>query len=705
MKRFLTVALVALLLVTNGMAQHVISGCVTDGRQPLIGANVFVVGTIDGAVTDMDGRFRFQTTCEGEVTVRVSYVGYDDFTHTGDVDGMDALNVTLRERAATIDEVVVTASSFSFGKSDNFKTMDALDVVLSGNSCGDVVAALQSLPGTQRVGEDGRLYVRGGDSGECQTFINGMHVLMPYGTNVGNTVVRGRFSPFLFKGINFSLGGYQGEYGQALSSVLPMETTDAATSDKLGVSLSPLEWNAGGTKAWRRSALSFNADYLDMGLYNKVFPDRYDWAEPYRKLSGETQYKHDFHTSAHLKSYLGYDYTTLAQHLDDRRLGLKEHNGYFNTTFRTETSRHWTLFAGLANSMVLNLVDEALTTGDRYRNFRNEIHLKGFARKSFSKALRTTFGMENYLRNTRFKYSSNASDNSFYHLDYQLMALFTDVHCRLTGKWFLNTSMRGEYTGYDKRLTVMPRATLSFVPSKHLQVSLMAGRYSQVATDDHVAWSGHRLGQSMADHVIVSVQYNAKGTLVRVEPYFKRYWRLPLLEDGTYVNEGFGKSRGVDFYAETTALLPGLAATFSYSYNDSKRRSLSDPVEDVPSYATRHNLCVTAKYFISQWKIYVGMSDTYASGRPYHNPHLGGWMNGRTAPYNSLDMNLTFLLSPKVILYTSLNNVLGRKNVFGYQYAADGVGRMPVVASRDSLFYIGIFISLKNNKAYDISNF
>ena len=705
MKRFLTVALMALFLAVNGMAQHVISGCVTDGRQPLVGANVFVMGTIDGAVTDIDGRFRFQTNREGDVTVRVSYVGYDDFTFTGDVDGMEALDVVLHERAETIDEVVVTASSFSFGKSDNFKTMDARDVVLSGNSCGDVVAALQTLPGTQRVGENGRLYVRGGDSEECQTFINGMHVLMSYGTNVGNTVVRGRFSPFLFKGINFSLGGYQGEYGQALSSVLPMETTDVATSDKFGISLSPLEWNAGGTKAWRWSALSFNADYLDMGLYNKVFPDRYDWAEPYRKLSGEMQYKHDFHTSAHLKSYLGYDYTTLAQHLDGRRLGLKEHNGYFNTTFRTETSRHWTLFAGLAYSTVLNLVDDALTIGDCYRNFRNEIHLKGFARKSLSKALRTTFGVEDYLRNTRFEYSSKASDKSSYRIDYQDMAIFTDVYVRLTGKCFLNTSLRGEYTSYDKRVTVMPRATLSFVPSKRLQASLMAGRYSQVAADDHVVWSGCRLGQSMADHVIASVQFKGKGMLVRVEPYFKRYRRLPLLKDGIYVNEGFGKSRGADFYAETTALLPNLVTTFSYSYNDSKRRSLSDPMEDVPSYSTRHNLCITTKYFVRQWKVYVGLSDTYASGRPYHNPQVGGWMNERTAPYNSLDMNLTFLLSSKVILYTSLNNVLGRKNVFGYQFAADGVGRSPVVASRDSFFYIGIFISLKNNKAYDISNF
>ena len=117
-----------------------------------------------------------------------------------------------------------------------------------------------------------------------------MHVLVPYSTNVENNAVRGRFSPFLFKGINFSLGGYGGEYGQALSSVLPMETTDVATGDKLGVSASLVDWNLGGTKAFAKSSLSFNADLTSMGLYNALFPDRYDWTHPYRKLSGEAQY-------------------------------------------------------------------------------------------------------------------------------------------------------------------------------------------------------------------------------------------------------------------------------------------------------------------------------------------------------------------------------------------------------------------------------
>ena len=47
-----------------------------------------------------------------------------------------------------------------------------------------------------------------------------------------------------------------------------------------------------------------------------------------------------------------------------------------------------------------------------------------------------------------------------------------------------------------------------------------------------------------------------------------------------------------------------------------------------------------------------------------------------------------------------MNNVLGRNNTFRY----DAVGRC-ITSSNARFFYIGIFVSLKNNKAYDISNF
>ncbi len=664
-------------------AQTQISGVVSDGKDPLPEANVFISGTIEGCLTDTLGRFSFSTTKTGEVTLKITFIGYEDHTLTADVCQLSNLSIQMKERATTINEVVVTASTFNFGKSDNFKTMDALDVVMAGNSCGDIVAALQSLPGTQKVGEDGKLYVRGGESGECQTFINGMHVLIPYSTNTEGSAVRGRFSPFLFKGINFSLGGYSGEYGQALSSVLPMETTDMATDDKYGVSASLVDWNVGGTKAFMNSSLSFNAALTSMGVYDKLFTERFDFTRPYRKLSGEAQYKREFATTSVLKTYVGYDFTSVGQQIDGRRLSLKEHNVYANATYKTTLGRGYTWFAGMANSSVFNDIDDAKAVGDHYHNFRNEVHLKTNIRKVFSDALKMSVGVEDYLRNSTMKY-----DIYQYHLDYNIFAAYANAQWRIVPRLFLDFSSRVE--SMKKYWLLMPRTTLSYIPNKQLQFSLVAGRYSQTVDDDQLAQSRNAWWQSTADHVVLSMQYHTKSTLLRIEPYLKEYHRLPLLENGAYQPDGHGSSRGVDFFLENHSLIKNLTTTFSYSFNESERFYLDYTSPKAPDYASRHNFRVSAKYGIG--KAIIGVSDSYASGR--HFPV------GDTPYYNSVDMNLTYLVSPKVIVYTSLNNILGRTNVFRFDTKGN-----PVVGSRDRFFYIGIFVSLKNNKAYDISNF
>ena len=665
------------------MSQTVVSGVVNDGREPMAGANVFIIGTIDGCLTDSLGRFEFTTNQTGELSIKATFIGFDDavLTTTETKD----LVIRMHERATTINEVVVTASTYSFGKSDNFKTMDALDVVMSGNSCGDIVAALQTLPGTQKVGENGKLYVRGGESDECQTFINGMHVLVPYSTNAENNTVRGRFSPFLFKGINFSLGGYGGEYGQALSSVLPMETTDAATSDKLGVSASPVDWNIGGTKAFSTSSLSFNADYTSMGLYDALFPDRLDWTRPYRKLSGEAQYKAELSSASVLKSYIGYDFTSLGQHIDDRRLSLKEHNIYANATLKSNVGRGYSRFTCIANSTVINDIDDAQMAGAHYHNLRNEIHMKAEMRKVYSSVLKMSAGVEDYLRHSTKRYKS-----SHYNLDYNLLAAHTDAQLRIVPKLFLNLSARVENVSYDGGWLLMPRATLSYVPDKHFQLSAMLGRYSQTADDDYIVMSGKNLAQSTANHAILSMQYEIKKTLLRIEPYYKKYHHLPLITNGIYTDNGYGMSKGMDVFIENHSLVKNLTSTLSYSFNDSERLYLDYATLRTPDYASRHNVRLTLKYSIG--KTIIGLTESYASGRKYPV--------GTTPHYNSIDANLTWLVSPKVIVYTSLNNVLGRTNVF--RYNPDGTA---VKANRDRFFYIGIFVSLKNNKAYDISNF
>ena len=85
---------------------HKVTGKVVDASgEPLIGASVMVEGTTEGTVTDIDGNFMLNTKPTAKLVF--SYVGYTSQTIA--VNGKQTFNVTLKEEANAMNEVVVTA--------------------------------------------------------------------------------------------------------------------------------------------------------------------------------------------------------------------------------------------------------------------------------------------------------------------------------------------------------------------------------------------------------------------------------------------------------------------------------------------------------------------------------------------------------------------------------------------------------------------
>ncbi|MFA6813276.1 MAG: TonB-dependent receptor [Bacteroidaceae bacterium] len=80
----------------------VIGTIVDQNGQPIIGASVLEVGTTNGTITDIDGKFKM-TAASGK-SLKISYIGY--VSQTVVVTGK-ALKVILREDTKTLDEVVV----------------------------------------------------------------------------------------------------------------------------------------------------------------------------------------------------------------------------------------------------------------------------------------------------------------------------------------------------------------------------------------------------------------------------------------------------------------------------------------------------------------------------------------------------------------------------------------------------------------------
>lgn len=108
---------IALVRKTNVQQQtgRQIRGTVLDGTgEPIIGANVIVVGTTIGMITDIDGKFTLNAPENS--TLRISYIGYlpQEVRVTADRVQYD---ITMREDAETLDEIVVIGYG-SIKKSD-----------------------------------------------------------------------------------------------------------------------------------------------------------------------------------------------------------------------------------------------------------------------------------------------------------------------------------------------------------------------------------------------------------------------------------------------------------------------------------------------------------------------------------------------------------------------------------------------------------
>ena len=148
---------------------HKVTGRVVDpAGEPLIGATIMVEGTKEGAVTDIDGNFTINTTSKAKLVI--SYVGYT--TQTILVGDKTTIDVTLKEVANTMNEVVVTALGIkraekalsynvqSVGSNELTRNKDANFV----NSLNGKVAGVSISKSASGVGGATRVIMRGAKS-------------------------------------------------------------------------------------------------------------------------------------------------------------------------------------------------------------------------------------------------------------------------------------------------------------------------------------------------------------------------------------------------------------------------------------------------------------------------------------------------------------------------------------------------------------
>ena len=701
--------LIGALMPFVAFSQTVISGLVTENNgTPILGANVYLEGTYDGTSTNENGNFSFETLETGAQTLIVSFLSFESFTMMAQVSEMQTLTIKLREDVNSLETVVINAGSFEASDNSKVSVLKPLDVVTTASALGDFVGALQTLPGTTTVAEDGRLFVRGGDADETQIFIDGIRVFTPYTPTTNNTPTRGRYSPFLFDGITFSTGGYSAEYGQALSSVLLLNTIDEPVQEKTEIALMTVGLGLGNTQKWEKSSLSINASYINLAPYIALLPDRNDWEKPYETASGETVFRRKFDNGL-LKVYAAFDtsnFELTQEHIDFSEgvhYKLKNYNFYSNASYSGTLSNNWKVFGGgsytYANTDVGFVEDEI-------KDIENSAHLKLKFRKHFSNRFKMSFGAEQFLTDFGEEFTGEHV-NARYGYHNNITGVFTETDIIFSRKFAIKLGLRGEYSDLFEEFTISPRVSFAFKTTKNSQLSVAYGDFYQQPNSDVLKFTKDVQAQK-TQHYILNYQYTANSRIFRAEVYHKEYDNLvkyntenPIFSS-EFTSGGDGFAQGLDIFWRDNKSIDDIDYWVSYSYLDTEREYENYPNSATPNFANTHNLSVVAKYWIDDWKSQIGFSYQFGSGRTYTNPNLEGFLQEKTKSYNSISLNWAYLISQQKILYASINNVFAFSNVNGYQYSrtpdANGhFDRRALLPAADQFFFVGFFWTISDD--------
>lgn len=706
------VAVLLLLLAGNAArAQSVLSGTVTDLQgKPLSGASVYLDNTIDGGTTDSTGAFRFSTTEKGAQTLVVSGVGYQNSGMPVNVDApVSGISIRLKASATSLDEVTITAGAFE-ASSDKDKTVfKPLDIVTTAGANADIVKAIQTLPGTQQQGSQTGLFVRGGDASEAAVVVDELVVQNAFFSSAPGVAARSRFSPFQFKGISFSSGGYSARYGQALSSVLELNTLDLPDKSTINTGFNMAGVYFSASKLWKNSGGEATAYYNNLQPFYGIAKTNFDFYDVPKGGGGSAKYAWKPNKDGLIKvmgnfqafkSGIGVDNPdSPGQRLD---MGLNNVNTYGSVSYRQMFGSKWSLYtAGLYSYNKGNNTWDGMPTPQEDQRGQLRLEVKRFFASKFNLLVGTELQHFRYERSFGSWWGNQFTEN---HLAGYAEAEWSPV------RWLaLRPGVRVEHSTLLEQTNVSPRVSMAVRTGRYSQVSLAGGLFYQNPDVNYLLY-GYRPDFQEAIHYIANWQYSKDNRVLRLEAYYKDYRHL-VREYGTteynpnnyrYAfgdvnNSGKGYAKGLEVFWRDKKTVKNLDYWLSYSYIDTKRLYKNFTAEATPDFISDHNLNLITKYWIDKWQTSVNMSYNYASGRPYYNPSNPEFLGDRTSDFHNLSLTVNYLTHVKkwfTVIYAGIDNVTDRHNIFGYRYSSDGQTRFPVRPALYRSFFIGVNFSL-----------
>ena len=717
------------------IAQITISGKVLGrNNKPLKDVSVTLKDTYDGATTDETGNYKFETSEKGSQTLIFSHPKFIEIEKSIQIEDKNLiLNAELKESVSEIDAVVISAGSIEASDKKRATTLlTPIDVYTTAGANGQISSALETLPGVQKVGESEGLFVRGGTGTETKFFMDGNLVNNYFGNSVPGIKAMDRLNTSLFKGNVFSSGGYSAVYGQALSGVLALESIDLPERNAADFGISPIFASGGIQRVNQEKTHSYGISlgYSNLELMQKILKFNTDFEKAPNSFGGNGNFRIKTSRGGFIKYYGSYDTSSMklsSPNLDDEtssdKINQNGKNTFHSLSYREKFGRY-TLNLGSSYTFNQNILHFSNVDQNGSSPFNNDIDSKGnyfnakalIERKLFKiSAIRA--GIE--LNTTKEETWVSIAQKNYEFRD-NITALFAETDLGISNDLSLKIGARAENSSFINRWNFSPRFAMAYRISKEWTSSLAYGTFFQ-NPESRFFTENYQPNYQRADHYIFQVQRAADGRSLRLETYYKKYQDLIKTTTDFYRpiavnNNGSGYAKGVELFWRDKKSLKNIDYWVSYSYLDSKRDYLNYTESLFPNFASKHTLSVVAKKFVTNWKTGFNISYNYNSGRPYYNfvTENGNTVlknQGFVKDYQAVNFSLNYLpnLGKKdarafTVLVLSINNVLGTKNEFGYNFSSNGLKSRAIVPPTNTFVFIGAFISFGTDRTQEAIN-
>ncbi|MDR0865879.1 MAG: hypothetical protein LBO74_13250, partial [Candidatus Symbiothrix sp.] len=455
--------------------------------------------------------------------------------------------------------------------------MSTFDIVTNPAAMADIIGNMRVLPGVQSNDNDGRLIIQGGSTGESQIYINDLIVANPYTLASKNSGVRSRFNSDLFEGIVLQSGGFNAEFGQALSGIVNLNTKEREQMQaKTDIAVSSVY--AGVTHIDKKPSYAYSAslDYSNLTPYGKLFPDQYHWKKYYQQLAFDFFLTKEFSPQTKMTAQIhassaGGDY--LYETIDSIRMenDLKQNYLYAQLNLYHIFNNRFSL--SIAGNIV---IDQFSGTDVEYQNDKintrnswnhNKINLQYRAGR-----LTNRTGVELIVN----PYHATYTFGKEYAVTVQnnLASVYNDTKLFLTNNLTASIGIRGEYSNYLNRFNLATRLYIGYRLNRTNIISASLGEYFQLPAMEYLKQT-NILDFTSVNKATVSYSYVKKSSKFQWDAYYKKYANAITYQQGDrqatdIANAGKGQGWGTDVFLKNN--FKNLEYWLSYSFNNTQKQ-------------------------------------------------------------------------------------------------------------------------------------